>query len=143
MAHRLTHPGGGWWTKHTGVPKGLPSADRYPSRATTSSGARVVAGVFRDTRKLCPVCDEEYLSQDSVRLPVLPGDEGLTKEYCTVCAPNTEMVRAYMPKCWCGMTIRPRDKNCRYHGHRVCQCDSIFCPLWHDYSEKFVEKIVS
>lgn len=94
----------------------------------------------RNVGKLCPVCNEEYLLQDGVRLPALSGDEGLTKEYCTQCSPKTEMVRAYLPKCWCGMTIQPRDRNCAYRGHRVCRCDSIFCPGWHDYSRLFVQK---
>ncbi|MDO8600347.1 MAG: hypothetical protein Q7R73_01850 [bacterium] len=91
--------------------------------------------IFRDTGKLCPVCDEEYLASG----PFVKGkSHGLDTTYCIECGKET--VWAYRPKCHCGATIDPRDRHCQRNKHRVCKCDSIFCPLWHDYSEKFVEK---
>lgn len=93
----------------------------------------------REVGKLCPVDDAEYLASG----PFFKKNSiGLDMIYCTGCLVKTKMVWAYLPKCWCGATIHPRDVTCGYHGHLICQCskDIMPCPGWHDYTEKFAEK---
>lgn len=89
----------------------------------------------REVGKLCPVCDAEYLASGPF---FKKNSVGLDTTHCVDC--GMQEVWAYLPKCWCGMTIRPRDTHCAYHGHQVCRYECGSCPGWHDYSSLFVDK---
>lgn len=96
---------------------------------------KLVREVARGKAKICPQCDSAYLAV--VPVPMQPLRD--ISIYCTEC--GTEEAWAYLPLCWCGATIRPRDKYCHYQKHAVCSCtDKAACPGWHDYTEKFAEK---
>jgi hypothetical protein len=86
---------------------------------------------LRDVAKLCPEFNAAYLASGSF---VKRNSKGPDTTYCRAC--GTQEVLAYLPKCWCGLTIHPGDQYCWYHGHEVCRCENkAECPDWHDYSE--------
>lgn len=91
----------------------------------------------REVGKLCSVCDAEYLASGPF---FKKNSVGLDTTYCVDC--GEQEVWAYLAKCWCGATIRPRDRRCHREGHRICcMLCSIYCRgYWHDFSELFVEQ---
>lgn len=93
----------------------------------------------RGVGKLCPVCDTLYLASGPF---FKKNSSGPDTTYCTRCLLKTKTVWAYLPKCWCGATIRPRDVTCAYHGHLICRCykDNMPCRGWHDYSALFADE---
>lgn len=94
---------------------------------------------LREVGVLCPVCNAPYFASGPF---FKKNSSGPDTAYCTRCLVKTKMVWAYLPKCWCGATIRPRDVTCGYHGHLICKChkDNMPCRGWHDYTERFVKK---
>lgn len=95
---------------------------------------KIIREVAREKAKVCPQCNSTYLAM--VPVPMQPLRDIPT--HCTEC--GAEEVWAYLPFCWCGAAMRPRDTYCHYHGHAICRCkDKAACPGWHDYSSRFID----